>query len=136
MRFNVSFRCTLPVILDAHPIGRELADYLAQHLRQAGADVAPPEVYDDSAFIIESGEERNGPYLLLGYVGQKEVEWLVEVHSRFGFVGRLMGRSDMPERKRFALQVHQLLQKNDFFQEVRWHEGDATEAGWTAAPDA
>ena len=36
MRCNVTFRCTLPVDLDKHPPGEELAVYIADKMTQSG----------------------------------------------------------------------------------------------------
>jgi hypothetical protein len=66
MRGNVTFRSTVPVKLDKHPPGEELAEYLAEKMTAGGLKTRVIDNYEDFAWWIESEAEQRMPWALLG----------------------------------------------------------------------
>ena len=52
MKFNVTFRSTFPVNFDTQNIGKELAEFLAQKLRESGLEITRVDNHDDFAWDI------------------------------------------------------------------------------------
>jgi hypothetical protein len=131
MRLNVTFQTRLPFDIDSQPIGEAVAQDIAVKLRERGVEVAEPDNYEDYSWILESP---NGPYMLVGYVGDGESEWLAQVHSSVGKLGQLFGKTDRPECERIAAALHAVLSGDNQTSSVRWHEGEFSETGWTEQP--
>ena len=134
MKFNVTFRSTYPINEVAEPVGEELADYFAEAVRRAGIDVAPIDNYEDFAWIIETGPQKKGPYILLGCIGDGDFEWLAQIYSGIGLIGKLLDNTDVDERANLAHLVHQLLVSDRRFSAIRWHENGYGPEGWSPAP--
>jgi hypothetical protein len=134
MRGNVTFRSTVPVDFDQHPPGEELAQYIADKMTQSGLKTRVVDNYDDFAWWIESESEKRMPWALLGYVDDGPAEWLLQINSSVGWLGRLLGRSDEDGRRLFTERLHAVLSNDTCFSDVRWHAGEWGESGWTAGP--
>lgn len=134
MRFNVTFRCSLPIDLEKHPAGEELADYLAAKFQECGLNIHVKDNYDDFAWWLEFADQSPAPWLLVGYVDDDDYQWLVQLHSGVSWLGRLFGRSDDKLREEVAEKLHDIVSKDSNFSTVRWHEGDFSEQGWSATP--
>ena len=102
MRGNVTFRCTLPIDLDKHPPGEELAEWIAARMTAGGLATRVIDNYEDFAWWIESESDQRMPWALLGYVGDGPAEWLLLINSSVGWLGRLLGRSDEAGRRPLA----------------------------------
>jgi hypothetical protein len=135
MRFNATFRSTFPVDAEAHPQGKELADFLAERLSRQGIRVFRVVNHDDFAWMIETGTKGGGPFALIGYVGDDDFEWLLQIHSGVGILRRLLGVSDVDLREALARGIHRILAEDQRFSSVRWHEGQFSEFGWSPLPD-
>jgi hypothetical protein len=135
MRDNVTFRCRLPIDLDKHPPGEELAMYLADKMTQAGLPTRVIDNYNDFAWWLEGESSPPRPWVLVGYVGDGPAEWLVTINSGVGWLGRVLGRSDEAGRRQFADRLHAVLSADANFSDVRWHVGDWNDSGWSSSPD-
>lgn len=135
MKFNVTFRSSLAVDFDQHPIGEELAEFLIAKLRDNGFNVVLSENSPDYAWELEFDEPSPAPWLLVGYVGDGDYEWLLQINSGISWLGRLLGRSDADLRKATAIKLHEILTNDAQFGEVRWHAGDFADSEWSAHPD-
>ncbi len=136
MRGNVTFRCTLPIDLDKHPPGEELAEWIAARMTAGGLATRVIDNYEDFAWWIESESDQRMPWALLGYVGDGPAEWLLQINSSVGWLGRLLGRSDEAGRRLFSARLHAVLTGDPAFSDVRWHVGEWSEPGWAGSTDA
>src|SRR5262245_14760291 len=102
MRGNVTFRSTVPVDLGKHPPGEELAEYLAAKMTAAGLTTRVIDNYEDFAWWMESEGDSRMPWALLGYIDDNAAQWLIQINSSVGWLGRLMGRSDQEGRRLFT----------------------------------
>lgn len=134
MRANVTFRSTIPVDLDQHPPGEKLAQYIADKMTQSGLKTRVVDNYDDFAWWIESESEQRMPWALLGFVDDGSAEWLLQINSSVGWLGRVFRRSDEDGRRLFTERLHAILSNDPSFSDVRWHVGEWGESGWTASP--
>jgi hypothetical protein len=135
MKFNVTFRSTYPVNDEAEPRGQELATFFAERCRHAGIPVEYVDNHEDFAWIIATGHRGKGPYVLLGCLGDEDFEWLAQIISGVGFIGKMFGKSDLAERVQLAHAIHSLLESDQRFSVVRWHEHGYGEKGWSPNPD-
>ena len=136
MRGNVTFRCTLPVDLDKHPPGEELAEWIAARMTAGGLVTRVVDNYEDFAWWIESESNWRMPWALLGYIGDGPAEWLLQINSSVGWLGRLLGRSDEEGRQLFSERLHAVFASEPAFTDVRWHFGEWSKPGWASVPDA
>ena len=134
MRGNVTFRSTVPVNLDKHPPGEELAEYLAEKMTAGGLKTRVFDNYEDFAWWIESEAERRMPWALLGYVNDGPAEWLIQINSSVGWLGRLLGRSDKEGCRLFTERLQTMLTSDPQFSDVRWHVGEWSDSGWSSDP--
>ena len=135
MKFNVTFRSTFPVNFDTQNIGKELAEFLAQKLRESGLEITRVDNHDDFAWGIETGQRGNGPFILLGYLEDGDMEWLASIETSVGFFGRLLGKSDLKEREELAKGLDKVLRGDQRFQKIRWHEGEQGMSPSSEFPD-
>jgi hypothetical protein len=133
MKFNVTFRCTLLIDFDKHPAGLEMAEYLAAKLRKHDMEIHHIENYEDFAWELEF-KGYSGPWILVGYVGDGVFEWLIQIISGVTWVGRLFGRSDQDLREALARKLHLVMFEDANFSEIRWHQHDFGDEGWSATP--
>jgi hypothetical protein len=134
MRDNVTFRSTVPVDLDKHPPGEELARYIADKLTESGMKIREIDNYEDFAWPIEFESDQTMPWAILGYVDDGAAQWLLQINSSVSWFGRLLGNSDEPGRRMFTERLHALLTNDSNFSDVRWHLGDWNHTDWTAGP--
>ena len=130
MRFNVTFRCSVPMDLDSTPAGEELAEYLVARFGNHGLNIRVKDTYGDFAWWLEVKDRSPAPCLILGYVGDADYEWLLEM----SWLGRMFGRSDADLREDVALKLHDMLTQDANFSTVRWHEGECSDVDWTPTP--
>jgi len=133
MRLNVTFQTSLPFDMDEQPIGSAVGERISVRLRELGLAASAAENYEDFAWMIEVGGNR-APYLLVGYVGDEQFEWLAQVHTSVGWFGRLRGKSDQNECERIALALHRSLTTDDTITNIKWHDGEFSEVGWSPEP--
>src|SRR5262249_40787089 len=112
MKFNVTFRCALPVDFDKHPGGEELAEFLAMKFRGQGLEIHLEDNYEDFAWLLEFKKRSPAPWLLVGHVGDDVYEWLVQINSGVSWFGRLLGRSDEKLREQVAEELHRILTRD------------------------
>jgi hypothetical protein len=133
MKLNVTFLCSLVIDSSQVPRGRELAEYLIAKFLEHGIEIRLVDNYDDFAWWLDVEGQPSHPWLLVGFVGDRD-GWLVQIRTGVGWMGRLIGRSDLPVRERVAQKLHAILSADLTFSGVRWHEGDFAEVGWSNAP--
>jgi hypothetical protein len=134
MKFNVTFRCALQIDLDKHPAGEELAEHLAAKFREHGLGIEVIDNYDDFAWWLEFKGRSSSPWLLVGYVGDGVYEWLVQINSGVSWLGRHFGRSDQTLREEVARKLQEVIGADANFSEIRWHQGDFSDDGWSTSP--
>lgn len=134
MRANVTFRSTVPVDFEKHPPGEELAEYIADRMTASGLKTRVIDNYDDFAWWIESEAELRMPWALLGHIDDGCAEWLLQINSSVGWLGRLLGRSDEEGRRLFTERLQSVLTGDRHFSEVRWHAGEWSDSGWSSSP--
>lgn len=130
----MTFRSTFPIDAAEQPIGLAVAEFIGTKLCETGVSVTQPENYEDFAWLLEQSDDPKGAYLLLGYVGDGPFEWLAQVQSSVGWLGRRLDRSDASGCNKIAENLQRVLVSNGEFSDVRWHEGEFAEAGWTPTP--
>lgn len=123
----------MPIDREARPQGEELASRIVNLLRDHAIDASPPENYDDFAWSSDIRLGDANPWLLIGFVGDDDYQWLAQIHSGFSWFGRLLGKSDEAARNVLATTLHDVLSTSAEFTTVRWHEGEFGE-GWSASP--
>lgn len=136
MRGNVTFRCNLPVDLGKHPAGEELAEWLAGRMTAGGLVTRVIDNYEDFAWWIESESDQRMPWALLGYIGDGPAEWLLQINSSVGWLGRLFGRSDEFGRRLFSERLQSVLVGEPAISDVRWHVAEWSDSGWASSPGA
>ena len=136
MRGNVTFRCSLPIDFDKHPPGKQLAEWLAARLSEGGLVTRVIDNYEDFAWWIESESDLRMPWALLGYIDDGPAEWLLQINSSIGWLGRLIGQSDEAGRRLFSKRLQAVLVGEPAISDVRWHVGEWNDSGWASAPNA
>jgi hypothetical protein len=131
----VTFRSSVPVDLDKHPPGEELAQYISLKLTAAGLKIRSVDNYEDFAWWIECDSDKRMPWVLLGYIGDDPEQWLITINSNVGWLGRLLGRSDLAGRQEFNKLLHSVLSNDPAFSDIRWHLDDWGQPGWSNSPD-
>lgn len=134
MKFNVTFRSTLPVDFNKHPAGEELAEFLASGIREQGLEILLTDNYEDFAWLLEFKDRSSSPWILVGHVDDGVFEWLAQINSGVNWLGRLFGRSDDESRQLVARKLHAVLSSDSRFSEIRWHEGEFSDEGWSPSP--
>jgi len=134
MRGNVTFRSTVTVDFDKHPPGEELAEYIAEKMTAAGLKTRIIDNYEDFAWWIESEAEQGMPWALLGYIDDDPAEWLLQINSSVGWLGRLFGWSDEEGRRLFTERLQGVLAGDPHFTDIRWHIGEWSDSGWSSSP--
>jgi hypothetical protein len=134
MKFNVTFRCALPIDFNKNPAGEELAEFLAAKFREHGLNIHLEDNYEDFAWELEFKDRSPAPWLLVGYVDDDVYEWLVQINSGVTRIGRLFGRSDEKLREEVAETLHAIIKSASSFSDIRWHQGDFADAGCTPSP--
>jgi hypothetical protein len=134
VRDKVTFRSTVSVDLDKHPPGEELAKYIAEKMTAAGLKTQVIDNYEDFAWWIESEAQQRMPWALLGYIGDGPAEWLLQINSGVGWLGRLLGCSDEEGRRLFTERLQAVLTGDPHFTDVRWHVGELSDSGWSSNP--
>ena len=134
MRYNVTFSTTIEVDFDDHPPGKEVAHWLQAQLRSHGADFDAMDLHGDFAWSLDASGEAKAPWLLVGHVCDPHVQWLLQIKSNVGWIGRLLGRSDTSQRDELVRTVHEALSSDSRFSDVLWHQGDFAEGDPTRDP--
>ncbi|QDT07777.1 hypothetical protein K227x_62050 [Rubripirellula lacrimiformis] len=134
-RLNVTFRCDLPFDDTSHPVGEEVAEYLSRRFSDAGVPITKIGNYEDFAWSMDT--KRNGKklYLLLGFVGDGDDEWLMQINEYASSFWHIFRRNQaLPEREAISLFVDRALQTDENISVIRWHVGDFAEEGYTPSP--
>ncbi|HEX5270777.1 MAG TPA: hypothetical protein VFW33_09835, partial [Gemmataceae bacterium] len=100
----------------------------------AGLKTRVIDNYEDFAWWIESEVEQQMPVALLAYIGDGSAEWLIQITSSVGWLGRLLGRSDEEGRRLCTERLQVGLTGDPHFTEVRWHVSKWSESGWSISP--
>ena len=134
MRLNVTFRCSLAFDDTAHPIGEEFAEYLSQRFSNAGVPISKIDNYNDFAWSMDT--IRNGAklFLLLGFVGDGDFEWLLQINEYSSFWRIFRRNQAIAEREAIAQIVSQTLQADGTISMIRWHVGDFADKNYTSSP--
>ena len=134
MKHNVTFKSTLKINMDAHPKGEELAMYLYEKLAQKGFMISNFDNYEDFAWSVDIGSAKSKPWLLTGYVGDEDYEWLIQINSGIGIIGKLFGKSDVSECDSIAIKLDEILKAEATFYTIRWHVGDFAKDEFSITP--
>src|SRR4051794_39515468 len=119
MKFNVTFRCSLPIDFEKHPAGEELADYIVAKLGERSLNFRCSENSPDYAWLLETQPETSKPTILIGHVDDGPHEWLAQVQSSVGLFGRMLGRSDQAVQEQIAKSMHDIFKSDSHFSDVR-----------------
>ena len=134
MRHNVTFRSSFPLDQSAHPVGEELAKYIYSKLSEQNFVLSDFDNYGDFAWSANVSIEGSKPWILTGYVGDDDYEWLLQINTGVGFFKKLFGKSDEDKRNRIAEAVDGLLKNEQHFSVIRWHLGDFSQGDYSDKP--
>ncbi|MFN7892331.1 MAG: hypothetical protein ACK5OC_18690 [Pirellula sp.] len=133
-RLNVTFRCSLPFDDNAHPIGEEIAEYFAAKFKDMGIHISRVDNYDDFAWSLDTTKNGKKLFLLLGYVGDGDFEWLMQINEYSSFFNLFRRKSLRSEREAIAYAVHAVLNADNHVSKVRWHVGEFSDENYTHEP--
>lgn len=146
IRNCVSFKTTISSVDEPpeeagtppEPPGRELAAYLADHLRQSGITVSNESPYEDYCRLCECRIGDFGFEVRIGYVGDQPQQWLITIDSTLGFWKKLRGQRDDPELSALATAIdHALRDSTAPCSSIRWYSLDQWDEGaavWSSHP--
>ncbi len=135
MRLNVTFRCSLPLDDTAHPVGEELAEYLSRRFSDAGIPITKIDNYEDFAWLMDTTRDGKELFLLLGFVGDGDYQWLMQIDEYASSFWHIFRRNQaIVQREALAPIVHQTLQTDENISAIRWHVGDFAEENYTSSP--
>jgi hypothetical protein len=133
-RLNVTFRCSLPFDGKAHPIGEEIAEYFATKFKDMNVPISKVENYDDFAWSMDTTKNGKKLFLLIGYVGDGDYEWLLQINE-YSSLLHLFGRKrSQADREAVAHAVNAVLRTDNHVSKIRWHVGDFAEENYTDSP--
>jgi hypothetical protein len=136
MKLNVTFKSTLSVDMTAHPIGEELAEYLADRFSQRGITVEKIDNYEDFAWSLDITVDNKKLFLLLGYVGDGNYEWLLQIDEyKTSFWDLFRKNVALQQRRNLAPKVHEILASDAHINTIRWHEGYFAKEEYSDRPD-
>ena len=134
LRSFVTFFAELP--LSSQPLGRELAEYLADALRRAGLQVSDPERRENWAWTIRSEQTLREVEIVAGKAHGAMNAWLVTLDAHVSLAFGLVGGEDADEvrdetLRPYCLALDRALKADARFHQVRWYtqeEFDARES--------
>jgi hypothetical protein len=135
----VTFTSTLPAEApdDPHPKGAPVAGRIAQRLAEAGVTVTGTENWRDSGYLVDCVTDDRRVYFVVSFHGDGPREWVGMCTSDVGIQDRIRGRYPTEQIKLVARAIHDVLQADDAFANIRWYragwQGGADEA-WESSP--
>jgi hypothetical protein len=122
LRTFVSFKAAFPT--DGQPAGKELADFIAAALADAGIVYTGPVNREDWAWEIHSQVGEIDLEMIVGYVDDDPRDWLITQTAHLPILARLFGGS--LEKRTAALRplcnaIDSAIKSDSRFSEIRWY---------------
>lgn len=133
-RLNVTFRCSLPFDDKAHPIGEEIAEYFAAKFQDMDIPISRVDNYDNFAWSMDTTKNGKKLFLVLGYVGDGDYEWLLQINEYSSLLNLFRRNRSQAEREAVAHALNAVLRADSHVSKIRWHVGDFAEENYTDAP--
>ena len=135
LRTFVAFVATFPTDRgeDDSPAGKELADFVAAKLRNAGVDVHGPEEREGWAWDITANVNGTPIDTIVGFVDDMDSasprQWLITNDSRMGLWSRMFGSRDRWNKRESALRrycetLHATLTSDPRFSHILWYDNE------------
>lgn len=131
VRTFVGFVADFPIKHDGgDPAGKELADFVAQHLVQAGFTVDGPSDREGWAWDLYTKEDELEIMTIVGFVDDMEAtpprQWLITSDCELGFFKRLFRTKTLIERRdqflrTFCETLHGIISVDDRFSHITWY---------------
>ena len=134
LRNNVSFDVLMPFDLKLHPIGEEIAAYLANSIEQKTGMNSKTEIWRDSGYELDFLIGPKPFRFAFCYVGDQKYQFYGQVASEIGWLRRLFGYRDQVEEEALIRAVHRTLTSDPTFTNVRWHEAWYDEKNMSKEP--
>lgn len=136
IKLNVTFKSTLAVDMSAHPIGEELAKHLANQFTQAGITIEKIDNYEDFGWSLDTTVRNKKLFLLLGYIGDGDYEWLLQINKyKSSFWDLFRKNAALQEQRNLALKVHETLASDSHINTIKWHKGYYAKGKHSDRPD-
>ena len=99
--------------------GRDLANVVANCLRQGGLAIVGPE-YEEPFFVVRCGSGREQVEVFRYIYEPKGGVWVVETGWRQTFLARLLGRGRPQSLNTVLVSLHEGLEREPRVREMRW----------------
>jgi hypothetical protein len=128
----VTFTSTLPIEApdEPHPKGALVAERIARGLAGAGVTVTATDNWRDSGYLVDCVIDGRKVYLVVSFHGDGPRQWVGMCTSDVGMLDRIRGRYPAEQIRLLARAVHEVVQGDGAFADVRWYR-----AGWRGAGD-
>jgi hypothetical protein len=132
MKTNVGFVADFPTDrIDDDPEGKELANFIATTLANAGFEVDGPHAEKEWAWDLRSEADQLTVTSVVGLVDDMESkpprQWLITNECHIGFVNRIWGGRSLEERRQRTIRrvceaLHQAMRSDPRFSHILWYD--------------
>jgi hypothetical protein len=122
----VVFQCHIATDPEILPPGRELAEFLAERLRQEGLDVYVVNKYLETEWLLAWRGFWPAPWLHVGR-GANSDFWHITIVCGESAVSQFFGRSDQELRSLVIEKIRAILAGDSRFSDVYWSESESSE---------
>ena len=134
LRRNVTFRVAMPFDVKLHPVGGEVATYLATAIKSRTGLHAAIEDWHDSGFELDFTINTKPIQFAFTFVDDPQFQFYGQVASHIGWLRRLLGYRDQGEEDTLIRAVDETLQTDSIFSDVYWHQAWYDEVTMTRHP--
>ena len=126
------------------PPGEELAHFIGKSLSESGFKVVGPENREDWAWNISIKEEGFQIEIIIGFVDDKEIQWLITNHLHLSLARKIFKTNETKSAgtiylRRLCDAIHKSLSSNNRVRSIRWYrQGDFDQnltEEWASSPN-
>jgi hypothetical protein len=122
LRNNVTFKASMPFDVKRHPVGEEVASYLASAVEARTGLKASIEDWRDTGFELDFVLNGKPVHFAFAYFEDTPFHFYGQVASYVGWLRRLCGYRDQDEQESLIRALSETLRNDPTFSDVFWHE--------------
>ncbi len=117
-----------------HPVGEEVATYLANAVERYTGLGATVEIWRDSGYELDFVISKKQMHLAFTFVDDPRFQFYGQVASHVGWFRGMLGYRDREEQEVLIRAVDETLKTDSIFSDVHWHEDWYDEATMRQQP--
>jgi hypothetical protein len=134
LRNNITFRVAMPFDAKLHPVGAEVATYLANAIERRTGLHAAVDDWRDSGYQLDFVINNKPMHFSFCFIEDPRFQFYGQVASYVGWLRRFFGYRDQEEEEMLIRAVEETLKSDPIFSDVYWHEAWYDEAKMTQQP--